>query len=259
MLRLLFISSIFFLFASTINAEHIVEKKDSLVARRIITRFLLNLDTRGSLVHNVPVQIAGIKVGIQLRKRHRLGLGFYLMGVPVFGQTIFGPVTYDVDNVSHKNVVVKDKPTHVNTVESDESVSLSMVYGSVFYEYVILTHKRWEITLPVQLGFGEATYTSHVLETTTNPITNKSRITSYDRPNDREFIFLGESSLNVQFKMVCWLGVGGGLGYRRLFNDNNNPQIADTFDNVIWIAKVKLFPLDLWKVFKGKQKWYKVY
>ncbi|HSZ71652.1 MAG TPA: hypothetical protein VK750_03180 [Cytophagaceae bacterium] len=239
--------------------DSLIKKTDSLVTTKTFRKFLLNLDTRGSLVHNVPVTIGGLKIGIQLHKRHRFGLGVYMIGMPIFGYMLFKPATYDVNNISHKDVVVRNKPVSTNTTESDNTVSLSMIYGTVFYEYVLLTHKRWEISIPLQLGFGQAEYMSTVLATTTNPVTHADKTNSFNRPNEYEFIFLGETSLNVQFKIFCWMGLGGGIGYRRLFNDDNNPKLVNTFDNVIWIAKVKLFPADLIKVIKGTQKWHRVY
>ena len=177
----------------SISAQNVESGKDSISSRKISTKFIFNLDTRGSLVHNIPVQIGGVKVGIQLGKHHRLGVGFYFMGLPIFGHMIFKPSSYDVNNISHKNVVVKNRPTQVNTIESDQTIILSMVYGSIFYEYVLLTHKRWELSIPVQLAFGQATYTSTVLSTTTNPVTNYSKSISYNRPTEYKPIFLGET------------------------------------------------------------------
>lgn len=247
------------LLVQSIYAQSVESKKDSIGTRKISTKIIFNIDTRASLVHNLPVQIGGMKIGIQLGQHHRLGIGFYLMGLPIFGQMIFKPASYDVNSISHKNVVVKNKPTQVNTIESDQSIMLSMAYASVFYEYVLLTRKRWELSIPIQLALGQATYTSSVLSTTTNPATNINKSITYNRPTEYKLIFLGETSLNLQFKVFCWMGIGGGLGYRRLFNDNNNPKTANTFDNIIWVAKLKIFPVDLLKVLKSKQKWHKVY
>ncbi|MBY0425342.1 MAG: hypothetical protein K2Q22_06880, partial [Cytophagales bacterium] len=122
--------------------------------------------------------------------------------------------------------------------------------------YVVFQRRRWEISIPLQLGLGQATYQTHVTTTFTDPRTHEKVERSFNRPDENNLIFLGELSVNAHYKIFTWLGIGVGFGYRRLFNDNDNPKIASTFDYPIWLWKVKIFPFELKNVFKGKSKWY---
>ena len=71
----------------------------------------------------------------------------------------------------------------------------------------------------------------------------------------KDFIKLVEASVSVQYKIVEWLGLGAGIGYRYMIQPND--YISTTFNYPIWSLKFILFPGKLVPVFKGKKKWYK--
>ena len=106
-------------------------------------------------------------------------------------------------------------------VDNDTTQSaLRFSYLSIWAEYVFFRNKRWEFSTPVYLGVGKSKY-SQFEESTERPVTTV------------------ESALMGQYKFFPWIGLGAGVGYRRLLI--HNPQLDENFSNFIYIVKLKIF------------------
>ncbi len=209
---------------------------DSLKPLRRIN-FYFALDIRKSLVKDIPIRMTGLKIGVTFKKKHTIGIGYYNMGHPILGYYTSDPVEYD----ANQSLVTRSgRSVYVPT-----SVSLSLQYFSLFYEYRILARKRWNLDWTAQYGIGKA-YISATNQR------NGLRIPGYPKSTH---IHLLESSVLLQYKIFSWLGAGAGIGYRYMLNPNE--YISTTFNYPIWVIKLMVSPAKLLKVFRGKEKWYK--
>lgn len=191
----------------------------------------LGFDSRNSFVDHNRVSIQSIKVGVEFGKKIALGLGYAWLSnsTPVIDKHTF----YDGD--LHKDTCV--------------SRQLSFNYFRFYVNYIYYKSRRWEFSIPLQAGIGKIGFT-------------------YDykgkkRMSDEGFCFLYEPEVNVQFKVLRWLGVEGDLGYRFLFKDNK--FIKNTFNSpiisfgvfIVWdeIA-LMAFPKNKWVQNKyGPSEW----
>ena len=199
--------------------------------------FYFALDIRKSLVRDIPIKMIGLKIGATFKRKHTIGFGYYNLGRPIFGYYNSSPVEYDA------NQSLKTKSG--KSIDIPATVSLSLQYFSMFYEYRILARKRWNLDWTAQYGIGRAFITA------TNQ-KNGFRVPGYPKSTS---VHLLESSILLQYKVFSWLGVGGGIGYRYMLNPNE--YISTTFNYPIWVIKLMVSPGKLLKVFRGKEKWYK--
>lgn len=214
-----------------------IAQDDSTTSKR--STFYFALDVRRSIVRELPVRISGLKMGVTFKQNHSIGIGYYNMGRPILGGIhISRPVEYD----ENKTIVSKRDGSRFDL---NARIKLEMAYASLFYEYRFFTHRKWNMDVNSQFGFGNV------------------YIYAYDKVNDRQlfngkpkkdFIKLVEASVSVQYKIVEWLGLGAGIGYRYMIQPND--YISTTFNYPIWSLKFILFPGKLVPVFKGKKKWY---
>ncbi len=197
------------------------------------------MDVRRSLVRDVTAKISGLKVGLTFLRRNTVGIGYYNMGRPIFQDYyVSNGVDYDATQA------FVSKKTGQN-VDVETRVQLSMAYISLFYEYRVLAHRKWNIDLTIQSGFGQA------------------YIIAYNKANNRLApgyphhipINLLEGSVLVQYKIFTWFGAGAGVGYRHMLNPDD--YVTSTFNYPIWILKFMIFPGKLLNVAKGKEKWYR--
>jgi hypothetical protein len=203
--------------------------------------FYFSLDVRRSVVRELPVRISGLKIGVTFKGNHSIGLGYYNMGRPIFGGLyISKPIEYDED----KTLISKRDGSNFDV---HTRIKLEMAYTSLFYEHRFFTHRRWNMDVNGQFGIGSV------------------HIYAYDKANGqqlfnnrpkKDFIKLVEGSVSVQYKLVEWLGLGAGIGYRYMIQPND--YISTTFNYPIWALKFILFPTKLVPVFKGQRKWYEL-
>jgi hypothetical protein len=56
---------------------------------------------------------------------------------------------------------------------------------------------------------------------------------------------LNEISGQVNYKIVPWLGVGAGIGYRNIWN--KSALLQKTFDAPVYIIKIIIYPMAILK------------
>lgn len=177
-------------------------------------KFVFNFDSRSSLLHESPVSFFGIKTGIQVARRWRTGIGFYFTKRPV--------------EVSHRQ---SDKfPNYILTERS------GFYYGTVFGEYIVFKRVRWEISLPLHLGFGSG-FTEFY-----------DQLSGKKLGRNKRFILLVEFSPVVSFRFCRWMGMGTGLGFRSIFNDN--PDLQRAYNAPIVILRARFYLNELFMVMK---------
>ena len=107
--------------------------------------------------------------------------------------------------------------------------TLNFDYLSTFVEYIFNKNKRYEFSLPIQLGFGY------------------SWLGNFIRSDTKHFQMLYETQLNGMYYVFPFLGLGAGMGYRIMLV--NNPYINEEFTAPIYNFKVKI-------VFSKIVEWY---
>jgi hypothetical protein len=191
--------------------------------RRVVLVFAF--DGRYSFIRNQGVNIQGIKAGLEFRSKWRVGLGVYGL---LKAEQYTGEV---VRKVTGKAVTVP------------YNARLTFWYGSAYGEYVWLRRQRWEVSFPLNLGIGKTHITAY------NSKSGQELKNSQEKTD--QTVFLVEPSVTGHYKILNWIGVGGGVGYRwMLFADD---RMKSNFNNPIYIIKLKLFLGELIQVVKKKE------
>lgn len=158
---------------------------------------------------NELIQIMGMRIGAEIRERHRFGFGVYRLS----NRT---PVSIPV-----RVPAIEGQPAH----ETD--ASLDFRYAGVFYEYVFFENYNWEWAAGMNYGVG----TSDI-----SFLTPEGRL----RVRNGNFALLEPTiGTTYTFSRVRWLGLGAGLGYRHLVAKDSNVRLQT--DAPIYILKVKIF------------------
>ncbi len=167
-------------------------------------RFDLKLDTRNSYITTQRAKIFGLKIGFEYNETVKLGIGYNQL----------------------TSTISKEKTILQGFEEIDKvQASLKFVYVSPYFEYVFHRNKKWEHTIPIQIGFGNSWYEHRY---------NGSKIRENYRP-----VILYEPAMTTQYKILPWIGFGVGLGYRILLL--NNKSIDENFNSTIYVFRVKIF------------------
>jgi hypothetical protein len=186
----IFVGTFFFLHDSTLAQT---EMMDSLRASfHYKPKPVFDFGTRNSFVENTRADVWGIIGGISYHKKVRMGLGYnYLIS------DLTQPLTF------------ADKGTLQTVV-----IHLKLNYLAAWFEYVYFKNKRWEFSIPLQVGVGESKYTYTYQNT------------YYTR--DAGWIVLYEPTIETKYYIFPWLGAYVDVGLRLMLK--NNKAIARDFN-----------------------------
>lgn len=164
------------------------------------------LDNRFTTVNEKNISIFGAKVGLTYKKLTRFGIG-----------TSFAlkPVT---------NTFVNN---NMQTVENTNS----FWYVGFFNDWILLKNNRWNCFVTEQIGVGAPQFTSSI---------NGQTIS-----DEKVILYVNELSAQAQYKIIPWLGVGAGIGYRHSLN--NDAHIKSVVNGPVFIAKVIVYPGAIFK------------
>lgn len=176
-------------------------------------KLLVGFDTRRSFIDKRDVRLLGLRAGLDFDKKVRLGFGVYFLGSGVTQTFIFR------------------RDNGPDTLKAP----LRFAYITFFAEPVFLSTKRWEVSTPFHLGVGES---------------------FYEGPRDLGFrtnqtVFLAELSLVAQYKILPWVGIGGGFGYRQMLV--GNPYVKADFNAGVYMINVKIFLGYLYRKLMGRE------
>lgn len=184
-------------------------------------KFLFSFDNRNSLLSKgnkmQQSKIAGIKTGVQLFNKYRIGFGYY---------GFVEKIKYNEELLSGEII----------------NYELDFDYLGLFGEYIFYKTKRLELSFPFHLAIGTA-YMNELSE---------KNLSSKMYP-----VQVLESAFNFEFRLKEWIGLGGGFGYRKVFNSPS--EIPVNFSSPTYDIKALFFigPLyrDIRKNFE-KQNFY---
>jgi len=179
------------------------------------TRFVVQYDSRYSIVNHHLTTINGLKLGVELKNRFRTGAALYFLstGVPT-------------------------RQAKPDNAAEDADAELRFRYLAGYAGYVLLEKPRWEISATMQLGLGSV----YVLYEADDGDLDKT---------PRQFLGVAEPGLAAQYRLFHWAGFGTGLGWRQpLFV----PQaIQKELNGPVFYLRANLFLGELLKVAKRKE------
>jgi hypothetical protein len=168
-------------------------------------KFSIKFDNRNSFVSSTNARIIGIKIGWEYNELVKLGIGYNFL----------------VSNIRKEKIIVGQNS------EFDTVVSLlKFEYLSPYFEYVFFKTKRWEHSIPVQIGIGNIRYEHR---------DDKGRI----RYENYKPIILYEPAMTTQFKVFPWFGLAAGVGYRLAYYNKRGQ--TENFTSPIYLFRVKIF------------------
>jgi hypothetical protein len=175
-------------------------------------RFLLGFDNRYSIVSDEPVRIGGIRFGWDYKKI-KLYHGMYFL----------------------REDIIHVRGGELSTNPGDTGRNLTnFFYFSTTIDYVFHNTKKWEFSVPVQLGIGTGSK-KHM---------RGDSLISEDSPQFIPFEF----SVNGLYKLNSWAGISAGVGYRiSLYNTNE-------FDGSFYSFGLKVFLGKLYRTIAGKEE-----
>jgi len=180
-------------------------------------KIIFSFDNRNTFILGSRAAMSGIKFGVEHNKRHRFGMGIYAIKSKTFILLGQQQITYEPQKGVLRDTLV--------------DLFAGLDYLTLYYEYVWLSKKRWEIATPVSFGFGTASV---------NYTLNKEKITYKSIP-----ILSIESVVGAHYKIFSWVGIGVGIGYRKIIYSDKT--IGHRLDAPLYILKVKLFLGSLFK------------
>lgn len=205
--------------------------KDSADEKEKNWKFLFAFDARSSFIrfdgatHNA--KLFGLKLGATYKKRHRFGWGVYFLQSNKTPIVVEKGLVPRLDTIT--NEVVLDTLVH----------RVNFGYQSLFYEYVFYQKQRWEFSAPLHIGLGVA----EVREGIRGQI-GDTLIATVAAP-------LMGISVGGHYKIMPWMGLGAGFGYRLMLSGDRN--IRRALNAPIFIFKMKLFLGDAYRgMFKRK-------
>jgi hypothetical protein len=197
---LLFLCSSFVFFSQTndqVKIDSLKSKfyKDSLHLFRFQKlRPFLGIDQRNSWIKNesgtknVPINVNGLQLGVILKENHTVGFGIY-----------------NITNTSKQAKKITDKDQRVTYQ------NLKLSYFTLFYQYVIIDKRYFELDLPLEIGLGNYNY---YLSDSAQNILPKSI-------ENNPFRLTG-GGVNIVLKPFRWIGVTAMGGYRFAILDKNS-------------------------------------
>lgn len=174
-------------------------------------KFIFKFDTRNSFIANQSARIFGWKVGAEFGNTLRIGGGFYVL-------------------VKHSPAL--DKIIYNDANEVIDTATLKFYYIAYFVDYIFYKRKKWEFSIPLQIGIGSSRY-------------------KYTDQNNsliqlaRKTVLLYEPAITGHYKITKWFGVGMGAGYRIMLI--NNKALDKKFNSAIYILKIKIFLGDIYR------------
>jgi hypothetical protein len=209
--REFFVGLLFFCLVFTSYGQAL-SSPDSVTAEKAPKfRFVFNFDTRYTLLENDRARISGLKTGIEWKNKYRAGLGYYFLSSPIVTKL---PATIDQAAVEAR---------------------VKLAYAAVYGEYVLVRSRKWEVSTPVQLGFG---LTRNQYQNNKGETISTARVP----------LWLIEPSVSGHYKVYSWAGIGAGAGYRQVLCQANRE--TSQLNAPIYYIKAKFFVGELYRQFR---------
>ncbi len=180
--------------------------------------FDFGYDSRNAFIDHSLVNVQSLKIGVDFGK---ISIG--------------GGLSWLTTNISDKKVVHNKELNKDTTVQTQ----LSFAYLCYYVEYTYYKSRRWEFSIPMQVGVGKIGYTYNYrgIKTTI----------------DQGYCFVYEPEVDVKFKVFRWIGLEADIGYRFLVK--NDPLVKKTFNSPLFSFGTFILWDELALLVFKKNKW----
>ncbi len=166
-----------------------------------VVRPFAAIDNRNSFIKDKPVNVKGFQLGVILKEKHTIGFGVYSLR------------NSSKQNISNKN----DNKVPVKR-------SLSLKYMTLFYQYVIVDTRFFELDLPLEVGLGSY----HVR--------SEDTIAHKILADQKGGTMITGGGVNIILKPFKWIGVSGTAGYRISLDKNPNINFSGAYYSYgVWV------------------------
>lgn len=161
------------------------------------------LDGRLTLVSNEGARLGGFRLGFEMNRVNRFGIGYYSFSN--------GVQTESLNEIS-SNII---------------SADLKLNYASIYYERVLIFTKKYEWSSTIHLGAGNVSgsYTY-----------SNGSVGNYDEP-----VQLTELSTTLYRHLTYFMSVGAGIGYRQ--TRNAPAELLPIYNAPVFLVKFRLQPI----------------
>ncbi|MGD1845768.1 MAG: hypothetical protein ACFB10_10290 [Salibacteraceae bacterium] len=166
------------------------------------TKVLASFDTRFSQFEGEFVRLNGFRLGLDVAKAFRFGVSGYWQRRKI-----------DLDPIA------MDPPLQ------DTLLTFNFQYFAFFSEFILYQDFKWELSLPIAFGVGPRVFEYRINED--GPVLRK----------DSRDIGLATISVDGHFRVVPWVALGAGFGYRHAFV--NESETRDIINEPIYSIKLK--------------------
>ncbi len=215
MLKVRFLFVFYFVIFCLLSHAQLVDSISEALKHK--PKLSFRFDNRYSFTATTPSKIIAFKIGAEFNDVFKIGGGYNILQSKIT-----------------KPFYIESNGVNIDTVTS----TLKMGYVSYYAEYVFFKNKRWEFSIPIQLGIGNTHFEYHYGD--------------HKFKNNWSVIINYEASVNGQYKIFKWVGIGAGLGYQLMLKDN--PHIDENFNTPIYVIKLKIFIGDIYKSIFPKKK-----
>ena len=163
----------------------------------------LILDGRLTLISNEGARLGGFRLGVEMNRVNRFGVGFYSFSNGVHAESL---------NEISSNIV---------------SADLELNYTSIYYERVLLFTKKYEWSSTLHLGYGNVSG-SYSYD---NGVT-----ANYNEP-----VQLSELSTTFYRHLTYFMSVGGGIGFRQ--TRNAPAELLPIYNAPVFLVKLRFQPI----------------
>lgn len=172
----------------------------------------LRFDSHGSFITNTPARMTALGLGVKYGRYIKLGFAVNWLNTDIYRQKI-------VPN---------------DSIGGNDTVNAKLNYGllSLYANIVVARVKKWEFTMPIEVGFGASSYSY------TSALGKRKEYA-------KGGMFTFEPMFMAEYKVFKWLGVGGGLGLRLI--PINNRLMKENFNSLLWDANVSIYFGEIYK------------
>ena len=160
------------------------------------------LDARQTLIGSKRTRLAGLRLGLEIRRVHRIGLGFYGLGDGV-----------ELDALPEIDPLIT-------------KAKMTLAYQSLYYERVLHFSRKWEWSATCHVGQGKVTGSFE-----------KSGINGSSSLPEQKLRVL-ELSTTGYYNFNYWLSAGAGFGYRFMYGLPD--EIEDVYEAPVALIRVRL-------------------
>lgn len=100
--------------------------------------------------------------------------------------------------------------------------NLKMRYVSLSASYTFYQKNKWLVSIPINIGIGKSFYQD-----------------AEKNKHLNNLIVLYEPVMLVEYKLLKYFGVAGGIGFRLMLK--NNKQINKSFSSPIYVARIRIY------------------